>query len=982
MTLPLGALPKGGYQSRAEVLQDGRAVSAARDVFAVSDRPLRAGQYGIFNLHQAYSAAEADANVQAFRRNYVTVTEICFWAPCDMSQLVPPPGKDRWWSGQTGQRFSTEQLRTCIAKAHAQGIRVLGYADYSVIFGFRGYDFGRRFPDCLDWRTQNDNGFVWLGFNSKDMGLDSDLRAEDDARTDVKVTGASRTLHTNPAAFRWHADQMVASMEHFGWDGFRYDDPIDYDARQVDLQGREAPFGGCGLAEITAYRRHRIDQAKPGALLGHNGDPMRASSDAMYVSDDPQRMDKQETAVMRNGGFMLQEGWSNYLMGPDAKATWTQWRDRNVTAGRAARRVNGDVCVIADIRDHAPAWRKSLITALLLAAGNHIAYNREGDRSFLGLATRHCELIYGDELRWFSREDAGTFVQVDAGGRSVWWQDYVRCLPGQPGQRTYLVHLINPPEGETINDSREPRPLQDIRVALTPPSGWRPNRAWLVGVERQRPFVEAVVGQTRRNDGRDEPYLERLCEPRGTATAEPLRLDGYAVRVPELRIWGLVAIECDGPAAEEPPADGKPLDAAPKIPDVTAPIRAAEASEWEFAKLDVRALAGGDRQRIVTDELASKGRAVELKHSLAVRVQRNPGLNWGWVQPIPTGRYRVTVRCRAPQPSAGKLTLTCSTASEAHEQNKFPAFPKFQATHDWDLANVRADRYGVLVAEMRWDEMPHEAELRFESDAPGLLLEGVLVECLQILDTERIKVWKDGWPAGATLAAHPGTNVWFAQGLYHDYYRLDAVLNDLPAPVTVDRAVHFKVGQHPTGFQGASFPNAEKLAQYDLIVIANVDLITFRVPERDRLRGWVEAGGRLLMLGGPYTFGSGDWHLSDLLAPLYPAEISGRYDLQPVGVEKAIKLEPVGSLAQKLDWSASPVVLWQHVMKAKPDATVHVAAGNHPVIVSHSYGKGQVCFVTAAPLGDAPPGETAFWDWPQWPALMGTVLRDLLAIFP
>ena len=278
--------------------------------------------------------------------------------------------------------------------------------------------------------------------------------------------------------------------------------------------------------------------------------------------------------------------------------------------------------------------------------------------------------------------------------------------------------------------------------------------------------------------------------------------------------------------------------------------------------------------------------------------------------------------------------------------------------------------------------MPHEAELRFESNAPGVLLEDVLVECLQILDSERIKVWKDGWPAGATLAAHPGTNVWFAQGLYHDYYRLDAVLKDLPGPVTVDRAVHFKVGQHPTGFKDAAFPSAEKLAQYDLIVIADVDLITFRVPERDRLRGWVEAGGRLLMLGGPYAFGSGDWHLSDLLAPLYPAEISGRYDLQPVGVEKAVKLEPVGALAKKMDWSKPPVVLWQHVMKAKPDATVHATAAGNPVILTRPYGKGQVCFVTAAPLGDAPPGETAFWDWPQWPKLMGFVIQDLMVPQP
>jgi hypothetical protein len=65
-------------------------------------------------------------------------------------------------------------------------------------------------------------------------------------------------------------------------------------------------------------------------------------------------------------------------------------------------------------------------------------------------------------------------------------------------------------------------------------------------------------------------------------------------------------------------------------------------------------------------------------------------------------------------------------------------------------------------------------------------------------------------------------------------------------------------------------------------------------------------------------------------------------------------------------------------MKAKPDATVRVTAGGHPVILTRPYGKGQVCFITAASLGDAPPGETAFWDWPQWPKLVDVVLQDLL----
>jgi hypothetical protein len=120
VSLKLSVLAMAGYQLRAEALEGDKGVSAARDIFVVTGRPLRAGQYGNFSIHQPYSAAEADANIAAFRRNFVTVTEIDFWAPCDMSQLVPPPGKDRRWSGQTAQRFSTEQLRTCIAKAQAQ----------------------------------------------------------------------------------------------------------------------------------------------------------------------------------------------------------------------------------------------------------------------------------------------------------------------------------------------------------------------------------------------------------------------------------------------------------------------------------------------------------------------------------------------------------------------------------------------------------------------------------------------------------------------------------------------------------------------------------------------------------------------------------------------------------------------------------------------------------------------------------------------
>ena len=72
-------------------------------------------------------------------------------------------------------------------------------------------------------------------------------------------------------------------------------------------------------------------------------------------------------------------------------------------------------------------------------------------------------------------------------------------------------------------------------------------------------------------------------------------------------------------------------------------------------------------------------------------------------------------------------------------------------------------------------------------------------------------------------------------------------------------------------------------------------------------------------------------------------------------------------------------MLWQHVLKAKPGAVVHVSAAGNPVVVTGTYGKGKVAIITAAPLGEAPSESLAFWEWPQWPELMTTVLKDLFS---
>ncbi len=662
LTIPLPRLPEYGHVVSATLTQEGQKPEVAQDYFYVTDRPIHVGQYGIFFVGAAYDASEADANVVEFRNNYQTAAELDFWAPCEMSMLVPPPGKERWWSGQTLQKFSAPQLKTCIEKAHAQGIKALSYVDYSNVFGYRIFDFARRFPETLDWDTQNTNNIVWIGVDAKAASLTSPQRSEDDSRKDVKAAGCARTLHTSPAAMRWHADQLVASMNYFDWDGFRYDDCLDYGGKQVDMLGRRAPFNGWNLAAVIAYFRSRIEQVKPGAMLGHNSSPMRAGGDPIYGLGDEELNNMMDTAIMRNGGFALQEGWSNNLVN-DRRMTWMDWRERNDLAGRAARRAGGDVCVITNMggADH-PAWWRAAVTALLLAGGNHIAYSRSGWAPYLALACRYSELLYGDGLRWLSPADTAKTVKVDAGGRPVWYEDWVRLLPVAPGKRLYLVHLFNPPDGALVNGSNAPLPLKDVRVTLTPPPGWKAGQSWLLGAERRTAPMDSAVMRER---------IYRETEQQGIPSREPLALVGGTATVPEVQCCGPGRLRMQpDPAKDNPPSDVKPLYPAPENPQIStlpSPHPQAGGDKAQPIAMPHRCYASRITRAVPGGQPLERGRPCSLpakRHAFPRELWHGlwPGLDWrvGRCR----GRCRITLRSRAPR-APRQTPLTCSTGAGA-----------------------------------------------------------------------------------------------------------------------------------------------------------------------------------------------------------------------------------------------------------------------------------------------------------------------------
>jgi hypothetical protein len=950
--LPLpAALPAWGSLLRAELLVDGAVVAANRTACAVSEEPFRVGQYGIIAGDDRYEATGIGPAIDQFRRTYCTVVETAFWAPCDMSLLTPPAGKDRWWSGQTYRKVSREQIRTYADRLHAQGMAFLGYATYTNVFSHRVFDWGRSFPEALDWGAKAEDKFIWWGIGQDRLRLDAPARSEDDSQTGLEPKGVARTMHTQPIALQRHADQLVAAMQEFGLDGFRYDDNLDYAGDQVDILGRRGPFPGWGLDEVFTYFRQRLHAANPKAIFGHNSDPMRTGGDAMYskMLDHPEAVDEMEAAIFRDGSLGLQEAFTK---APGGKATWVQWRDRNELAGRSAHRNGG---VLASITGF--GGEPQSMTAMMLAAGNRVAYSaNDAHRPYLAYATRYSELLYNAQLRWLSQDDARKTVSVAAPGREVWWTPWVRFLPTAPGKRVYLVHLINPPTGETFAESGLPEPVKDIALTLHLPQGWTAQRAWHLTADHGDLSGELVRSRVVNGKAQAEGSARTAVSyASGYPGATPLPLQGQGLTLPMLDCWSLVAIACAGPANDTTPSDLKPARPAPTVPALAQPAAPERATELE----------------LYANRWQAGWQVVKPGTPLTLDLQSNHGpfdYNPLW----PAGRYQVTVEYQAASPT-GKLSLAITSkkrgAGKSKAGGEMPALPASEAKAEWTLAAPAAGKPGLLSAEVTWSDMGGLVPFTFTTDTAEVSITGFRIACLALHDQERLKLWGNGWPASGALRASE-TGFCHIDGPFGDYFGLRKVLEGIPGTKTDFGYAHM-VGQ-----QWGGVNILKSFEDRQLIVLNDVAIWRFTPSRLDQLRGWVEAGGRLVMTGGPYGFGRGGWGLSDLVAPMHPADLQGAFDLQPTGAGGAT-LVAESAVAKEIDFAKAPLAMWQHRMQPRAGAIVHVSAGGQPAIITRPYGKGKVCYIALAPLGEAPAGKTAFWAWDMWPDLMKAMVEDL-----
>jgi len=168
-----------------------------------------------------------------------------------------------------------------------------------------------------------------------------------------------------------------------------------------------------------------------------------------------------------------------------------------------------------------------------------------------------------------------------------------------------------------------------------------------------------------------------------------------------------------------------------------------------------------------------------------------------------------------------------------------------------------------------------------------------------------------------------------------------------------------------------TFPGTyDELFSYSAVVLSDVNYKAIGDIGFEMLCDYAERGGKLLVTGGPYAFGDGEYEGARFLDVL-PVNLSGPFDLKWAGKGKSWDLKPVSgkersNLLKGVAFTQKPKVFWHHFVEPRKGTESILEAGGKPVLVLGKYGKGKVAVLTLSPTGKENEGEVAWWNWDGW----------------
>ena len=508
-----------GHEAHVTLVTAGKTVHEAAEFFSVGAPIWKTAIQGSGFLTWFGREFQFPEHVESNRRAYVNVEEAFSWQPSSWTDLNP--AGDDWWTGQGNAHNSLKGLRLWMSLSHTNGIKLITYS-WPSASGPAGIEWGRRHPDLVT--------HVGVGLASEFHDVE-DLRLYD-------------LLHTN-AAYKgyqygvWHgfginrgylntinlgAEEIIQSARNFGWDGVRFDSPPGWSAmgaadvheefqrmKVADKMATLVPefypvkTGSWDETAISIrnvrWLRHRFatEVGKPFALSYNYGvdvgEAGKSGRPPAFFSE-----------CCKEGGQIMHEAIRQ-------SGSWESYRKTALQQAEVARQSGGFHTVFAP--DRGAEWGRNFAAVFTFASGSH-SYGNYGwgpklTGAYSQFMTRYGEYCWDLALAPVPGEKAGITVRSEA---PLLWQDYVRqrTLPG--GARQTVLHLLTAPPVDAVV-----------------PAG--KNGAFL-------PWQKDVV--VRKSCATKPSVWLLSAEPATRAEALAVRAegDGFAVTVPEHRLWSVL----------------------------------------------------------------------------------------------------------------------------------------------------------------------------------------------------------------------------------------------------------------------------------------------------------------------------------------------------------------------------------------------------------------------------------------------------------
>ena len=208
------------------------------------------------------------------------------------------------------------------------------------------------------------------------------------------------------------------------------------------------------------------------------------------------------------------------------------------------------------------------------------------------------------------------------------------------------------------------------------------------------------------------------------------------------------------------------------------------------------------------------------------------------------------------------------------------------------------------------------------------------------------------------VGGEPGPDILVFKGLHNYAYRIPEAVRAVAPDARIVEI---------TGRPNEMPKDHADYFQYDIIVVADYG-DGLNANAHRCLADFVEAGGRLVVLGGIGTLGHGFFKGSPTEEVL-PVEVRTARDIYRV--PEPLTLGKTKGAAYR----DRPVLYYFHAVKPRQDAKARMWAGNLPVLWDRQYGLGRSLVFVGTTLGEAASdGETPFWEWDGWPKTLGKAI--------